>query len=184
MSPRWPKGNWSSGAASTARRRWFGFPDGSEDCSHCGRCLCVFPDPHDLPAPVPERARGLLVPSDIPGNLRGPVPRVDLVSAPAMLGTPVPKTTVDEHGDSAAAKDDVCSTVEFRERSDIDSVAQPYAMERLAQTEFRFRVASSDGLHPPADARTRRERLARIPGVGPSLWHSWMIALRPPTPLG
>ncbi len=75
--------------------------------------LFMLPDTDSFPTSEPESLNSIRVPSLVGGDLRRPVPGVDLMLPAPLLRAAVPVAAIHKHGDSCAPEDNVSPAAEF-----------------------------------------------------------------------
>mgnify|MGYP001452427039 CR=1 FL=1 len=92
----------------------------------------MFPSAQHGPASRYQAVVGVLVASLVAFNLAAPILLVG-AGLLVVVGAAVPKTSVDEHSESAARKDDVGSSPKPIDRTAMESVPKTPAMENSPQ---------------------------------------------------
>ena len=123
----------------------------------------MFPHPQGQPTSVGQGPVGLLVPALVAGDLVGPVPVVDVMAPPAVLGAAVPETAIHKNRDPGRPEDYVGLTAQGGKRRPMKTVAKAQRMKGAAQDKFRAGTFSS------LDAHTLADGFARSKGCAPRL---------------
>lgn len=76
---------------------------------------------------------GVPVATLVPSDLLGPVPAVDGVASPAVLGTTVPEAAINEYRHPPTGEDDVCGPIEVRKWSQVYAIAQSASPQRTTE---------------------------------------------------
>ncbi len=131
-------------------------PRGSE------RGILVFPHPNDFPPGALEPPIRVAVPLDVPCDLGGPVPAVDVVQTLAVVGASVPEAAVHEDGHPSPGEHEVGPPIEVGQRPDIDSVPGPAAVQQPTEAKLWAGTDAPHCLHPSSNRFGCRKRLARV----------------------
>lgn len=111
----------------------------------------VLPRPENGPSVVGKEAVRFSVPLAVAAYLLSPERSVRLRDR-VMCGAPVPEAAVDENRDLGAREHEVCTTVQRRNRAEIDPVPKSRCVCSSSDRHLGLGVASSVRLHAAPDA--------------------------------
>jgi hypothetical protein len=122
--------------------------------------ILMLPNPDDSPTGRFELAVGVGIPLLVTGELRLPVPVVDLWPA-AVLGTAVPEAAVDKYRHARPWEDDIGAPAQPGQWAAVDEIAQTEPMEDPTQGQLRGGVPTQLLLASPPCYLRRCERGGR-----------------------
>lgn len=113
------------------------------DSLGCRGGRLMLPDTDHFPAEASEDRVSLRVTLAIHGDLLSP-PRGVGFGLDAMLGTPMPKAAINEHGDPGLRENDVDAAPRKSWDRMVDAEAQPVSVKQRTEAQLRHCVPSAD----------------------------------------
>lgn len=130
----------------------------------------VLPDSHYRPICHVKQLVGVFVASAVAWDLVSPETGVGPGDR-VVVGTPVPKASIDEDSNAKPGKDDVCRTAEGIDRATMDDAPEPSSVQLSSDRQLVPRATAPIGTHgcPKIGARSpRRSSLGHIRRLVPA----------------